>query len=152
LRCVFLLIHICIIAILALIPVYIIGFQVKAPEFSHGPLSPAGGGDGITFVTFLVGIPAADWDPEMKSIIFVIIVYRDVSVSASDLRFLKRHFRGQLVKKNSLVNTHCVHHDHHGKGWVLDCSKDVDIHPLLVALWLCVPGIHQECMGFCNAR
>jgi hypothetical protein len=53
LRCFFLLIRIRIIAILALIPVDITGSQVKPLEFSCGLSSPAGGGDGIAFVTVI---------------------------------------------------------------------------------------------------
>jgi hypothetical protein len=33
----------------------------------------------------------------MQFVIRALGVYRDVSVSASDLRFLKRHFGGQIV-------------------------------------------------------
>jgi len=146
LRCFFLLIRIRIriVAILALIPVDITGSQVKPLEFSRGPSSPAGGADGIVlvaFVTFIFVIPAAPWHPEMKFVIRAIVVYRDVWVSASDLRLLKRHFGGQIVKKNSIVNTRCFRADDHGRRWVLrlldltlDCSKSVVIHPLLVAL------------------
>jgi hypothetical protein len=34
----------------------------------------------------------------------------------------------------------------------LDCSKSAVIHPLLVALRECVPGIHQESICVGNAR
>jgi len=77
----------------------------------------------------------------MQFIIHAIIVYQDVWVSASDLRLLKPHFSDQIVKKNSIVNTRCLHADDHGSRWVLcqldltlDSSKSVLIHPLLVAL------------------
>jgi hypothetical protein len=33
---------------------------------------------------------------------------------------------------------------------MLDCSKSVFIHPLVVALWKCIPGNHQECIRDCN--
>ena len=156
-RCFFLLIRI--IAILALIPVDIAGSHVKPLEFSRSPSSPAGGGDGIAFVTLILEISAAPWYPEMQFVIHEIVVYRDVWVSASDLRFLHRHFGGQLIKKNSVVNTRCFHADHDSRRWVLrlldltlDCGKSVVKHPLLVALQYCVPGIHQECIRVCNAR
>jgi len=80
-----------------LIPVDITGSQVKPVEFRRGPSSPAGGKDGIAIVpliTFLIVIPAAPWHPEMKFVIRAIDVYRDVWVSASDVRLLKRHFGG----------------------------------------------------------
>ena len=115
LRCFFLLICIRIIAILAPIPVDITGSQIKPLELSRGPSSPAGGGNGITFITCIFEMPAATWHPEMQFVMRVIVVYRDVVVSASDLRFLKRHFWGQIVKKNSIVNMRCFHADHHGR-------------------------------------
>jgi hypothetical protein len=59
LQCFFLLIHIRNIAILALIPIDITGSQVKPLEFSRGPSSPAGGGNAIAFVTFILDIHAA---------------------------------------------------------------------------------------------
>jgi len=43
----------------------------------------------------------------MQFVICAIVVYQDVWVSASDLRFLKRHYGGQIVKKNSIVNKCC---------------------------------------------
>jgi hypothetical protein len=97
-----------IVASLTLIPVDITGSQVKPFEFSCGQSSPAGGADGImlvTFVTFIFVILAAPWHPEMQIVICAIVVYRYFSVSASDLRILKRHFGGQIVKKNCIVNT-----------------------------------------------
>jgi hypothetical protein len=140
LRCFFLLIRIHNIAILALIPVDITGFQVKPLEFSCGPSSPAGSGNCIALVTFIFEMPATPWHPEMQFVILAIVVYWNVLVSASDLRFLKRHFGGQIVKKNSIVNMRCFHTDHHGRRWVLrllnltlDCGKSVVLHPLLVA-------------------
>ena len=122
LRCFFLRLRIRIIALLALIPVDIAGSQVKPLSFSYGPSSTAGGGHGIThvaFITFIIIITAAPWRPEMKFIIHAIVVYRNVWVSASDLRLLKRHFGGQLLKQNSILNTRCFHTDHDGRGWVL---------------------------------
>ena len=143
-RCFFLLIRIRIIAILALIPVDITGSQVKPLEFRRGPSSTAGGGDGIAiiaFITFIFVIPAAPWHPEMKFVTRSIVVYQDVWVSTSNLRLLKRHFRGQIIKKNSIVTTGCFHADYHGRLWVLrlldltlDCTKSVVINHLLVAL------------------
>jgi len=153
LQCFFLLIRIGIVTILTLIPVTILvlipidiaGSEVKPLEFHCGPLSPAGGGDGIAivaFITFIFVIPTAPWHHEIKFVICAIVVYRDVWVSASDLRLLKRHFGGQIIRKNSIVNTRCFHADHLGRCWILrlldltlDCSKSVVIHPLLVALW-----------------
>jgi hypothetical protein len=141
LRCFFLLLLIHIIGILALIPVDITGSQVEPLEFSQSPSSPAGGGNSIGFVTVIFGITTAPWHPEIYFVIHAIVVYRDVWVSDSDLRFLKRHFGGQIVKKKSIVNTRCFHTDHHGRRWVLslldlmlDCGKSDVIHPLLVAL------------------
>jgi hypothetical protein len=84
----------------------------------------------------------APWHPEMQYMMRAIVVYWDVWDSASNLSFLKRHYRGQTVKKNSIVNPRCFHADYHGRRWVLrlldltlDCGKSVVIHPLLVALW-----------------
>jgi len=95
----------------------------------------------------------------MKFVIRAIVVHRDVWVSASKLRLLKRYFGGQIIKKNSIVNKCCFQADHHCRRWVLrlldltpDCSKSDVIHPLLVALRSCVPGIHQECKWVWNTR
>ena len=161
LQCFFLLIYIRFVPIIAVIPVDIAGSQVKLLEFSRSPSLPDGGWDGIplvAFITFIFIIPSALWHPEMQFVIHAIVVYRDVWVSASDLRLLKCHFRGQIVQKNSIVNTSCFHTDDHGRRWVLrlldlmlDCSKSVFIHPLLVALRYCVPIIHQECIRAWNA-
>jgi len=159
LQCLFL--HICfhIIASLDLIPVDITGSQDPALEFIRGPSSPAGGGDDLTFITFMLIIAAAPWHADMQFVIRAIVVYRDVWVSASDLRVLKRPFGGQIVNRDRIVSTHCTRADDHGRHRVLrlldlmvDCRKSVFIHPLLVALWECVPGIHQECIRVCNAR
>jgi hypothetical protein len=49
----------------------------------------------VTYVTITCIIPAASWHPKMQFIICAIVVYRNVWVSAFDLRHLKRHFRGQ---------------------------------------------------------
>jgi len=84
--------------------------------------------------------------------------YRDVSVSACDHALLKRHFGRQMVKKNSIIHTRCFHADDPSWWWVLrpldmmiDCSKSVFIHPLLVALRSCVPGIYHESICVFNA-
>jgi hypothetical protein len=141
LRYFFLLIRIRIIAILALIPVDVTDSQVEPLKFSHSPASPAGGGDSIAFVTFIFEMPTAPWHPEVQFVIRAIVVCQDVWLSASNVRFLKRHFGGQTVKKNSIVNTRCFCADHHGWRSVLrlldltlDCGKSVGIHPLLLAL------------------
>jgi len=111
---------------------------------SRGPSSPAGGGDGIAlvdFVTFDFVIPATPLLPEMEFVIRAIVVYRDVWVSASDLRLLMRYFRGLIVKMKRIANTRCFHADDLGRRWVLcllnltlDCGKSGFIHPLSVAL------------------
>ena len=95
----------------------------------------------VAFITFIFSLPVAPWHPEMKFVIHAIVVYRDVWVSASNLRLLKPHFEGQIIKKISIVNSRCFHADHQGRCWVLrlldltlGCSKSVVIHPLLVAL------------------
>jgi hypothetical protein len=141
----FLLIRIRIIAVVALVPVHISASQVKPLEFSCGPSSPADYGDGIVlvdFVTFIVVILAAPSDPEMQIIIRTIVVYRDVWVSASDLRLLTHHLGGQILRKNSIVNMRWFRADGRGRRWVLrlvyqtlDCHKSVFRHPLSVALW-----------------
>jgi hypothetical protein len=160
----FLVIHIRIhiVTILALIPIDIIGSQVKPLKFYRGPSSRASGGDGLVivdFITFIFLIPAATWHPEIKYVIHAIIVYQDVLVGASDLSLLKCHFLDQIIKKNRIVNTHFFHANRHGRRWVLclldltvDCRKSVVIHPLVMDLQECVPGIHQECTGVCNTR
>ena len=138
-------IQIYIVAILAVIPIDISVSEIKPLEFSRGLPSPAGGGDGIALIfsfTFIFVIATAPWLPEMQFVIQAIVVYREVWVSASDPRLLKRHFGGQIVKKNTIVNTCCFHADDHGRCWVLrlldltlDYSKRVFRHLLLVALW-----------------
>ena len=162
LRCFFLLTNIRFVSILALIPLDITGSQVNPLEFSRSLLLPPGGGEGIVLVTFdtlTILIPASPWHPKMQFVICTIVVYRDVWVSACDVRLLKRHFGGQIVKMNRIVNTRCFHADDHSRHLVLrllnltqDCSKNVFIHSLLVALWYCVPGIHRGCIRVCNAR
>jgi len=105
LQCLFLLILIRIITIFAPIPVDITGSQIKPLEFSRRLSSLAGGEDGIAhvaFITFIFVISAAPWHPEMNFAIHAIDVYQDVWVSASGFRLLKRHFRGQIIKKNSI--------------------------------------------------
>jgi len=151
-----------IVPIVTLIPVKITGSQVKPFGFSHWPLLPTGGADGIglvTLFTFIFVIPAAPWHPEMQFVIHAIVVYRNGWVSPSDLRFLKHHFGGQIVNKNSIVNTSCLHANDHGRHWVLclldlmpDCSKGVYINAVPVALRDWVPGVHQECLQVCNTR
>jgi len=144
LRCFFLLICIHILAILALILIDIVSSQVESLEFLRRPLLLTRGGDGIAlmaFFSFIYVIRTAPWHPEMQFIINAIVRYRDVCVSASDLGLLKRHFRGQIVKNNRIVNTCCFHADDHSRCWVLhvldltlDGSNSAFIHPLLVAL------------------
>jgi hypothetical protein len=100
----------------------ITGSQVKPLKLSRGPSSPAGGGDGIAlvaFVTFIFEIPATPWHPEMQFVIRAIVIYRDVWVSACELKLLNRHFGGQIVEKNSIGNTCCFPADDHGRRWVL---------------------------------
>jgi hypothetical protein len=87
LRCFVLRIRICILAILAIIRVDITGSQVKPLEFSRGPWSPDGGGDCIALVTNIFEIPAAPWHPEMQFVIRTIVAYRDVLLTAGNLRF-----------------------------------------------------------------
>jgi len=140
-----LVICISIIAILTLIPVDISGLQAKPLECSCGPSSLAGSGDDnlrIAFINIIFVIPAAPWYPEMLFLISAIVVYGDVWVSASNLRLLRHHFGGQIVKTTRIVNMSFLHPDDHGRRWVLrlldlthDCCKVVFIHPLLVALW-----------------
>jgi hypothetical protein len=66
LRCFCLLIHIRIIAILALISVDSTSSPVIPPEFSRGPSLPAGSGDGIAFVTLIFEICTAPCHPESQ--------------------------------------------------------------------------------------
>jgi hypothetical protein len=142
LRCFFVIIRI--VAFLALIRIKITCSQVKHLEFSRGRSLLAGGGDDImlfSFVVFTFVFTTAPWHLEMQFVIHAIVVYQDVWVNASDLTFLKRHFGGQIVKINSIVNKLFFNADHHGRRWVLrlldltlDCSKCVYIYPLLVAL------------------
>jgi hypothetical protein len=114
LRCFFLLIWIRIVVIVALIPNHSTGSQVNPVEFSRGQSSLAGDGDDIAlvdFVTFIIVILAANWHPKKRFVIRTIVFYRDIWVSSSDLRLLKRHLGGQTVKKNSIVNTRCFRAD-----------------------------------------
>jgi hypothetical protein len=85
--------------------------------------------------------PHYPWHSDMQLVIRAIVVYWDVSVSASDHMFHKRHIGRQIGKKNSIVNTCCLRADDHSRHWVLslldlilDCSKSIFIHPLLGAL------------------
>jgi hypothetical protein len=132
-----------IVAIITLLPIHITGSQVKPLEFYCGPSWPAGGGEGITLidiVTLIVVTLVAPWDPEMQFLICTVVFYRDVWVTASNLRFLKRYLRGRIVKMNSIVITRCCCAGDLGRHWVLrqlnlklDCRKSVLIHPLSVA-------------------
>jgi hypothetical protein len=132
------------VASLALVLVDIPRAQVKPLDLSRNLSSPAGIWDGIalvSFVTMISLIPAAPLHPEMQFGIRAIDVYRDVSLSASDLMFLKCHFAVQIVKKDTIVNTRCFHTENHIRHWVLRLldlslygSKSVFIHPLLVVL------------------
>ena len=133
--CFFLLIRIRAIPILAFIPFDITRSQVKSLELSRGPSSPACGGEGITlvaFVTFIFGFPAAPWHPEMQFIMHAMVGWRDIGVSASDLRLRKHHLGGQIVKQNGIVNRrkfHTVDHGRRGVRSLLDltlyCTKSV---------------------------
>jgi hypothetical protein len=85
--------------------------------------------------------PAAPWHPRMQFVTHSIIVNSDASVSAFNLRLLKRHFGDQILKKTSIVNTVSFYANDHCRYWVLrlvdlkiDCSRSVFIHHLLVAL------------------
>ena len=123
------------VAVIALIPVDINGSQVKPLGFSSGLSLPVGGEGGIArvnFFTLIVVFVAAPWHPETQLVIRTIIVCRVICVSASNLRLLKRHLRGQIVKQNSIGNTHSFRADDLGTRWVLrllnrtlDCSKSV---------------------------
>jgi hypothetical protein len=78
-------------------------------------------GNGITlvdFVTFIFVILAAPWHPDMQFVICSIVRYWDIWVSASDFRLLKRHFRGNTVKYNSIAHTSCFHANDLGRRWV----------------------------------
>jgi hypothetical protein len=100
--------------ILGLIPVDITGSKITSRKFKCGPFSPAGSGDGITLVavvTLIFVIHSATWHFKMQFIICAIVVYWDVSVSASDLRLLKHYFKAEIVKKNYIVNSRFFHAD-----------------------------------------
>jgi len=78
----------------------------------------------------------------MQFVNIPVVVYQDVLDSASNVRFLKCNFGGQIVKKNCIDNTCCFHTDKHGMFSMLhlldlslDCSRGVLIQPLLVARW-----------------
>jgi len=151
-----------IVAIVTLLPVDITGSQVKPLEFNCGPSLPAGGGDAISlvnFITVVVVIVVAPWHPKMRFVIHTFVVYRDIWVSASNLRLHKRHLGCPIDYRKSMVNTHCFRADNLGRRWVRrlldltpDCSKSACVRRLLGALRLCVPGIHQECIHVSNAR
>jgi hypothetical protein len=139
LRCFVLLIRT--VAMLALMSIDITGCKVKPLEFTQGPLSAASSGDGIAFVTIICKITAAPWHSEVQFVIRA-IVYNDDWVRTSDVRFLKHHFAGHIVMKNTIHNPHSFHAEHHSRRWflclldlTLDCSKTVVIHFLLFALW-----------------
>jgi hypothetical protein len=104
-------------------------------------------------------IPAVPWHTEKRFVIHPIVVYQDDLVSASDLRLLKCHFGGHILKQNGIGNTRCFHPDDNDRRSVLhlldptfDFSKSVFMYPLLLGIWLCVPGIHEEHIQACNAR
>jgi hypothetical protein len=62
------------------IPIDITGCQYKPLEFSRGPSLPAGGGNGnalISFVIFIFIIPVALKYPEMKFVMYAIVVYSE---------------------------------------------------------------------------
>jgi hypothetical protein len=143
-RCFFGVLSVRIITIVNVIAVDISGFQVKPLWFTCGPWLLAAGADRIAqvdFVTFIIIILVACWNPKMKLFIRTLVVYQDILDSACDLRLLKRHFGDQMVKKKSIVNPCCFHADDIRRYWclhLLDLTfvrcKSVFIHPLLVAL------------------
>jgi len=144
LQCLFLLIHIRIIAIVTLIPINVAGTQVKCFKFSQSLMLPAGGKDSIAlaaFITFILVSSGAPWHREMQFVIHAIVVYRDVWVCSSGPRLLKHLFGCQILIKYRIVNTRWFHADDHITYWVLCllhltivCSKSVFVHPLLLAL------------------
>jgi len=90
LQCLLLLIPIRIIAIIALIPVDINGSQVKPLKLSRGRSSPAGCGDGIglvVFIIFIIVIPATPWHHKIKLVLRAIVVcqvvWAELWISAS---------------------------------------------------------------------
>jgi len=88
----------------------------------------------------------------MNLVIRGIVVYWDVWVSASNLRLLMRHLGGQIIKMNSIINTHCYHADNNGSCWVLRVlCKSVVIPPLVESLRSCVQGFDPERKQVCNA-
>jgi len=151
-----------IIAIVTLMSVDITCFQVTTHKFSCGPSRPTCRGDGIAlviFVIFVFVIPTTHCVSDVHFVFNSIVVYWDVWVSTSDLMFFKHHFPNQIVKKYSTVNRRCFHAYDRSRCWVLclldlmfEWNKSAFIHPVLVALWQYVPGIHQECIHVCNTR
>ena len=69
----------------------------------------------ITFFCIIFFIPAALWHPKMLLVSRAIVLNQDDSVSASELRFLKRHFGSKINKKNCIVNMHCFDAYNHDK-------------------------------------
>jgi len=95
----------------------------------------------VNLLTFIIVILKAPWRAETRFVNHTLVVYRDVWVSVSHLRFFKSHLGGEIVKTNSIVNTRCFRADDLGKSWVLrlldltlDCQRSVFIDPLLVPL------------------
>jgi hypothetical protein len=91
------LIRIRIVAILPLISIAITGSQVNPPKFSGGLSLLPGAVNGIAivaFVTFILVVPHAPWNPEIQFVICVIVVSQDVWLSAFELRFPKRLLGG----------------------------------------------------------
>lgn len=108
--CFFHLIHIRMVAKVAIIFIDITGNHIKTPEFSHGALSLAGCGDGLTSVDLIPCIrviTAVPWPPKIQVVISAIVVYLDVWDSASHLGLLKCLFRGKMVKIQCIVNMCC---------------------------------------------
>jgi len=148
--------------ILALIQIWIPCFHVKPLKVSHGLSLPAGGGEGmvcVAVITVIFILTTGPLHPNMQYVICEIVVNRGVGVTSSNIRLLTSHFGGQLSKMHLIVNMSCIHGADHGSHWVvflldmiLDYSKCVIIHPLLIALRYCVPSIHQEYTPVCNAR
>jgi hypothetical protein len=86
-------------------------------------------------------ISTGHWYPEIQFVILAIVVNQDAFVRAADLRFLMCHYGGHILQKSSIVTTCGFLTYDHGLLWVLrlldlmlDCSKTVSVHTLLVAI------------------
>jgi len=81
LRWFFLIIHICIVAMVTLIPIDFTGSQFNPLEFSWGPVLPAGSENGIVLVASvncIIVIPIGRCNPELQCVFPANDVYRDV--------------------------------------------------------------------------